>query len=114
MDEEEDEAKFEAQREYMEYMFPDAKFDICLDIDELDNDLELHEVVFKHTYNCYCYDKNKRPTDYFVCRDTKPITKRKVIQELCRQGFNPNCNHIFLEHINRIGNGMEVEGFFGS
>jgi hypothetical protein len=106
--------QYEAEREAMERLFPNAKFDICIDINELDEDFGLNCVVFKHAYTCYCYDKSHRPTDFIVIRDDKPVTVRKVIQELIHQNFNPNCNHYFLEGLNNIGTGIEIEGFFGS
>lgn len=84
----------------MEEEFPNIKFSIAMVDKELDEKVcEENEIHIYYPYNCYCYEYSMKEPDIFVVKDTKPITFRRVIEELCYQGFNPGCNHIFLEDI---------------
>lgn len=99
-EEEELERYWEEYPDKIDKEFPNAKFSICIDYDQLDEKVcDLKEIFVINTYDCYCYDKQPRRPDIFWVKDTKPITYRKVIEELCDKNFNPACNHRFLESI---------------
>jgi hypothetical protein len=115
-EEEYDEEEYNKEIEKINKEFPDANnFSICVDYKELDNIIsKKKQIIIKHTYECYCYENINRSTEYFKINDTKPITNRKVIEELCIQNFNPDCNHVFLECISKIKNSIEYELHMGS
>ena len=83
-------------------MFPNAKFEIALDFEELDEVItDLSTIIIKNTYDCYCYcyDTCKRNADYFYITTTngEKMTNKFIIQELLKQGLKLNCDHVFVE-----------------
>jgi len=104
-----DSEKYEKEMEIINNMFPDAKFSICIDLEDMEEVLSKEkEIVLKNTYCCFCYKSDfnplsmnttglsKRPNDYFVIKGDN-LTYKYVIQELISQGFDPRCDHSFLE-----------------
>ena len=78
-------------------MFPNAKFVIAIDIEELDDVVtDQTNIVVKNTYDCYCYGGVNKIADYFYIRG-EHITNRFIINNLIEQGLNLNCNHCFVE-----------------
>lgn len=79
--------------------FPNAKFDISLSNDALNNVISNKKsIVVMNTYNCYCYENSPRPTDFFIIKTKKEnITERMIIDKLIKSKFNPKCNHSFYE-----------------
>lgn len=109
------ELTYEGEQLYLEQQFGRPDFDISIPINELDEVVSDNpEIVIKNTYGCYCYTGCYRPTDYFVIRANR-ITNRVIIHELIRQGFDPRCNHIFLEGFNKCNPcSIEYECIMGS
>ena len=90
--------------------FDDAKFSICMEPYELDDMCcDSKHIVVKQEFNCFCYWGTNRPTEYFVIKDNKVITYRKLIQELCKQKFDPVCDHKFFEGIRKTDNTESIE-----
>ncbi len=78
-------------------MFPNAKFVIAIDIEELDDIVtDRTNIVIKNTYDCYCYDGVKKIADYFYISGER-ITNKFIINKLIEQGLSLNCNHCFVE-----------------
>lgn len=104
-EEEYDEDQWQKDQDKIDKEFPKCNFTISIDYDQLDEKVcDLNEIFVIKTYDCYCYDrppydKYPRKPDVFWVKDTKPITYRKVIEELCDKNFNPACDHRFLEII---------------
>jgi hypothetical protein len=85
-------------------MFPNAKFTISMDYDEMDKIItQQPSIIVIMNYDCYCYSKNKRKTEYYYIKG-KNITNKYVIQSIIEQGFNPGCNHRFLEGFMKMNN----------
>lgn len=96
--------EYAAEMEELDDIFPNAKFSIAIDIDELDDIItEQNNIVVQSTYNCYCYDDCKRKTDFFRISGNN-MTNRFVLSKLIEQGLNLECNHIFVEGFNKIPN----------
>ena len=94
------EEQYDREHALIDEMFPNAKFTIAIDYDDLNELVTEHKnIVIKNTYNCYCYDNNPRKTDYFFIKTTSPegITYRFLIEELIRQDLCLECNHRFVE-----------------
>ena len=90
------EEDYEKDIEEIEKMFPNAKFSVAIEIEELDNIVtDETYIVVKNTYDCYCY-KNKRNTEYFYISG-KHITNKFIIYKLIKQGLDLDCDHRFLE-----------------
>ena len=106
---------YDKEHEIINKMFPDAKFSICIDSHEMNELLtDKKRIVIKQTYNCYCYSEYPRNTEYFYINGDR-LTYKYVIDELIKQGLNPNCNHRFLEIIHPSKNSeVQYEIFFGS
>lgn len=110
------EEEYEEEMRKIEEEFPNAKFTIAINYDDLDEKItDEKQIVIKNAYTCYCYEGNYRPTDYFIVSNDN-ITNRIVIQELIRQGFDPDCNHNFLEFFHKTSNSdsIEFEMYMGS
>ena len=78
-------------------MFPNAKFVVAIDIEELDDVVtDQTNIVIKNTYDCYCYGGVNKIADYFYING-EHITNKFIINKLIEQGLSLNCNHCFVE-----------------
>jgi len=83
-------------------MFPDAEFTVCISISQLDELVtDLHQIVIRSDYGCYCYGDQPRKTEYYYIAGER-ITYKLVIDELINQGLELDCNHQFLEDIHHV------------
>jgi UDP-N-acetyl-D-mannosaminuronate dehydrogenase len=81
-------------------MFPDAKFDIAIDIEYLDEVItEQNVIIIKVDHSCYCYSHCKKNTEFFVIQSTgnDTMTNRFILNELIKQDLDLDCNHRFIE-----------------
>ena len=97
-------------------LYPDAKFDICFKLHELDifiYDQKTLLLVLDH--RCCCYRNCPTPDDYLIVNSSnnQNITIRDVINQLVKSGYDPDCDHRFLESIYHKQNNI-FEAFFGS
>lgn len=96
--------QYELEIEQIEQMFPNAKFTIAIDIEELDVVFTKQPaIVVKQTYNCYCYKDCNKKTEYFYISG-KNITTKFIINQLIEQGLELDCNHHFLEGFEKVKN----------
>ena len=97
-----DEEKYIENFEKVYQMFPDAKFDIAIDFDDLDNIVtnEKHMVI-KHVNDCRCYKKTNIKTRFFFIQGDK-LTNKFIINELIKQGLTLDCDHRFLEGFHKL------------
>jgi hypothetical protein len=111
----EEEQRYEAEREMIERMYPDANFDICFTLNELDEVVsEKKVVIIKMTHNCYCYDDCPRQNEFIVVKnDGDGITTKMLVEALIRNDYDPECNHRFLELFEKV-NDVTFTPFFGS
>ena len=107
--------EYEREIEEIERMFPDAKFTISIDIEELDDLItDKQSIIIKQVYDCYCYQDYNKKTEYFYIKGEK-LTQRYVIEQLIEKGLEIECNHTFLEGIYKTkGSECQFELFFGS
>lgn len=79
----------------MEHVFPDAKFEIRIDEDEL---LSTRRVVFiRLKYNCPCYDvRPPQMSEYIKVCGTPEVMITDAIRAMIDYGVNPDCKHYFL------------------
>lgn len=85
-------------------MFPNAKFKIAIEYDELDTVITNQpSIILIQHYNCYCYNSRKRITEYYHIKG-KHITNKYAIQCLIEQGFMPDCKHYYLESFTKMKN----------
>ena len=105
----------EEEEQLIHSIFGDHQnFHICIDSKDLDKVISTNtDIIIKNKYNCYCYCNHNRPNDYFHIRSDLPHTYKSIIKELIKQDFEPFCNHIFLESINKV-NDCTYELFMGS
>lgn len=107
--------QYEAEMKLIDEIFGDAKFNVSIDINELDNLLtEQKHIIIKSDYKCYCYDNQPRQAEYFeICGEC--ITIKYVLKELMRQNLTLNCNHCFIEFFEKsIDSEIQYEFFAGS
>ena len=85
-------------------LFKDARFNIDHDFLPILDDLLTEEkhIFLSNHLTCYCYDGMGRPNQEFYEIKGDRITYRYVLNELIRQDFNPDCNHRFLEGIDKV------------
>ena len=102
------------EEKMIEELFPNAKFEICIDFDKLNDVItKKKKIKLVQEFNCYCYEKcYSKPVKTFIIRSTKPMTYRYIINELIKQDFALDCNHRFLESLEV--NGDKLEYFAGS
>ena len=90
------EEDYEKDIEEIEKMFPNAKFSVAIELEDLDDIVtDETDIVVKNTYDCYCHT-NKRNTEYFYISG-KHITNKFIIYKLIEQGLDLDCDHRFLE-----------------
>jgi hypothetical protein len=96
-------------------MFPEASFTICLSLSELDEVLTNQKIIIIEVdFNCYCYDEYKRNTEYYVIEGDH-ITNKYIIEQLIKHGLKIECDHHFLEYIQKTPNSeTKYKLWFGS
>lgn len=96
------EEQCQIENEQIERMFPNAKFIIAIDIDELDDIVtDKKFITVAKTYTCYCYDNcNKTPKYFYVTGDK--ITNRVILNKLIEYNLYIECNHCFIEGFDKI------------
>jgi len=109
------EEQYEREIEEIEEMFPNAKFTIAINIEELDVIFTKQPaIVVKKSYNCYCYTGCNKPSEYFYISG-KNITTKFIINQLIEQGLELNCNHHFIEGFEKVKNSdCQFEIYAGS
>ena len=99
-DEDKEYKNFEFKMKIIEELFPNVKFSICMDFNDLHKVItSKKKVTLIQTFNCYCYDTSPLPTKTFIIKSNKPMTRRYIINELIKQDFTLDCNHCFLESL---------------
>ena len=106
---------YENDIKYFENKFPDAKFEICIDRDELDFKIsDQNPIILKRDRNCYCYKGTplEGKPQYFVINNSN-MTMENVLKEFIKQQPESFCNHCYFEGIENI-NDTQFKMFFGS
>ena len=106
------EEQYQTEFNLINEMFSDAKFNVSIDIDELDDVLSTEKtIVVKQTFTCHCYSNcNKHPSFYIIRGET--MSQKYVIQELINQKFKIECDHQFIEGFDKLNETQfEVAGF---
>ena len=93
----------EKTQEDIDYeMFPDAKFNVAININDLDYIItDKKEIIIQQEFKCYCYKNLPTDNKIFTIRGDK-LTKKYVIDDLIKQGLVINCDHRFLEGFHNI------------
>jgi hypothetical protein len=105
---------FEEEQQKMNEMFPNCKFSICIDIDEM-NDIISEEpqiIIQCNPCNGYCKKSGNRIYIY-VYNNGNGITNKDMIQAMIDANYDPDCNHIFLETWEQM-NDVTFYPLFGS
>ena len=90
--------EYELEIEQIHNMFPKAKFEIAINIKEMDKLVRDKDfIIIKKTYDCFCYKECTKKTEYYYIRGDN-ITYRFVIEQLIEQGLELDCDHHFLRH----------------
>ena len=104
--------------EQITQMFPDAMFEIAIEIEDLDTVItEQDFIIVKVDYRCYCYSHCKKNTDFFViqCADNNTMTNRFILNELIKQELDLDCNHRFIKGFTKTPNTLcQFEAWIGS
>lgn len=92
-------------------------FSVDYTYDELEEVVSTKPSITIVLYHCYCY-KYYHPDVYkkrylVLSNSNKPITRMVVVNFLEKIGYDPKCDHRFLETIYENKKG-EFELFFGS
>lgn len=99
------EEEYEHEIACIKNMFKDAQFDICIDLELMDELLtEQNHIIIKNAYNCCCYN-NDKPNEYFSIKGER-LTYRYVIDKLIEQDLKMDCDHRFLEGFDKTPNGQ--------
>jgi Na+-transporting NADH:ubiquinone oxidoreductase subunit NqrF len=117
LDEDYDEETYLKEQEEIERLYPNAKFTICVSLQDLD-DLVTEEtnIVVKTSFNCMCYDYCDvvRQSEYYYISGDK-LTNGYIIQHLIEHGLSLDCNHCFLEGFHKSANSsVQYEMVIGS
>lgn len=91
---------FEFKMKIIDELFPNARFDICIDFNDLHKVVTTKKkVTLIQTFDCYCYESCPRSIKTFIIKSNKPMTIRYIINELIKQDFELDCNHRCLESL---------------
>lgn len=86
--------------------YKNIKFFISFSIKKLKKVLSNKDSIIIQLNTCEC---DKENIDYLcVKRKDSYIRIKDVIEELNKEGFCPNCNHIYLKDIKKSNKGHEV------
>jgi len=109
------EEQYEEMFEEIDRLFPDAKFGISTTflpiLDELLTDKK--QIFISNSRNCYCWDGIDVPKQEFFEIKGEKITYKYLLNELIRLDFNPECNHNYLEIIDKVSD-IQYSLFLGS
>jgi hypothetical protein len=95
--------------------FDNIKFSIFIPRSKLDAVIADRDLLcIRYVFDCHCYSGNKRNTEFYYCKKAKKgITNRDLIQCLVDNGFDTQCNHVFLEGFD-LNSEVQVTPWFGS
>lgn len=100
--------------EYLNRAFPRSKFTICINPNILDDVISNKNIIaIKTEHKCYCYGMNGPTKFFYVNNNGNGITNRDVIKQLNKDNYDPDCNHNFLESIDK-DNEAQFSLWFGS
>ena len=98
---EDNDAEYEAERKAIEEMFPNCPFDVSVNIDELDDDLGQNDIEIVLNCNCYCWDElGARKLSICVkpAENNVSVKVKEAIRALASvYGPGWQCNHRFME-----------------
>ena len=103
---------YDREAEILGEMFPNAKFVVSLSLSELDNVIcDSNEVHIVYRKDCVCCgpcndeatEQDRTITYEIRSKNNACLTYKYVLKQLEKQGFNPWCNHIFIEGFDEIG-----------
>ena len=84
----------------MEERFPDAKFDVCLETDEVLSNKSF--IFLKLEHKCYCYEGAPRDSIFLkVNNKNGSINTSDLIAAMVEYEYDPLCNHVFLERFEK-------------
>ena len=96
----------------MENQFPDVKFDICIDEDKVLSTKP--DVFLKLEHKCYCYRYAPRDNIFLkVTNKNGSIKSSDMIAAMVDYGYDPTCNHMFLEDFEKDTE-VQFTAMFGS
>ena len=94
--------EYEYEREQINKMFPNANFTIAIDLNDLDDVITTRPfIIVKSSYFCYCYDNNKKESEYFYVSGNN-ITNKVILNTLIEQKLCLECNHQFVEGFHQV------------
>ena len=93
--------------------FPTAMFYVNIPIYELDTIVCRYDTLcIKCMFRCFCYTDRPKQSEYYICKKNGGnITNRDLINCLIENGYEPECDHDFLEEFVRMTEG-QVYPFF--
>jgi hypothetical protein len=96
----------------MENQFPNAKFDVCIENDEV---LSNQPMIFlKLEHKCYCYSEAPRDNIFLrVNNENGSIKISDLIAAMVEYEYDPMCNHTFLELFEKDTE-FQFTAYFGS
>jgi hypothetical protein len=88
-------------------------FIIDIEPNEFDNIVGKDNVIFKNTKTCYCWNNYENYNSEFIHIQKKGnINIKDVIQYLIDINYDTECNHQFLERIDKTPNSdVQIEAF---
>ena len=109
------EEQYEKMFREIERIFPDAKFSICLGFLPILDDLltDKKQIFISNSRTCYCWENIEGPKQQFFEIKGEKLTYKYVLNELIKQNFDPECNHVFLEGIIKV-NDIQYSLWMGS
>ena len=110
-------AEYEAERKVIEAEFPNCPFDVCVNSNELDDDLGQNDIEIVLNFNYYCWDEvGARKLSICVkpVENNVSVKVKEAIRALASvYGPGWQCNHRFMEGFNETAPGV-FEVFMGS
>ena len=106
-DEEKDFRIFVFNIKIIEELFPNAKFEVSINFNDLNNVITTKkEVKLIQTFDCWHYESYPKIDKTFIIKSNKPMTRRYIINELIKQDFSLDCEHRYLESLEVYDDGI--------
>ena len=89
-------------------MYSNANFNV--EIEDLNKNLKSKVLMIKCNFNCYCYYKFPRISEYYLCKSDVILTNHDLICCLIENIFDPRCDHRSLISFD-INSDVQVTAF---
>ncbi len=89
-----------------------SKANFSVNVNNLESIItDKNEIMIKCSFQCYCYYRFPRPTEWYLCKSITSITGNDIVKCLIDNDFDPNCDHRDLDMF-FVDSPVQISTFF--